>query len=483
MALGRLQSDESLLQASPRQTSWGVRALAAATMVVAFSLVGHSLTASRDAAAREGLDSDRMENRFAARQSETQTNSVIGFVILGALGAVCWMQAPRRELQWNHALLLTAAMFVGWSFASVSWSIEPGLTMRKEGILVFMLMAAFGMAARFELEDFLWIAILVLGTFVIVGVLAEVRYGTLRPWRGTYRFTGTVDANDQGLQCALLSLCAALARWPGRDWPWLRWCLVLLGLGGLWFSKSRTTLVAFLAAAMLGLVLRSRGAHRWLVLSGLLVAASVGGLVYSFASVAVLQQTADVAVMGRSEDVSTLTGRLPLWEEAWKAAQKRPWMGYGYGAYWNAKHVLEYSDLLSWQIPHSHNAYIDMVLAVGGVGLGLYLAWTLASIASAYRRYEASGRRGELFAVCLLVLTLVHGASESKIPGAGMGALMQLTVLAMLTIKPLPWATAAASERRGLAAAPVSWRSIRPVGAMAATHAGPRPTTLKSRRH
>lgn len=478
MAVGTRTTAANLPTEALRQASWRLRALIAATLVLAFSFVGHSLTASRDAAAREGLNPNRMENRFATRQSETQTNSVIGFVIIGALGAWCWSQAPRGELRWNHALLLCAAAYAGWSFASIAWSIEPSLTLRKEGILVFMLVAAFGLAARFELEDFLWISIMVLGTFVVVGVLAEIRYGTLRPWRGAYRFTGTVDANDQGLQCAILSLCAALARWPGRDRPWVRGALVLLGLGGLWFSKSRTTLVAFVVAAILALVLRSRGAQRWLVLAGCLMLACVGGLVYTFASASALKEAADVAVMGRGEDVNTLTGRLPLWEEAWKAALKRPWLGHGYGAYWNAKHVLEYSDLLSWQIPHSHNAYIDLVLAVGGVGLGLYLTWMLASIVSAQRRYERSGRLAELFALCLLVMTLVHGASESKIPGAGMGALMQLTVLAMLTIKPT-LSTTATESARPTADRRVRWRVPQPAGA--AVGAGGRPVPWNGR--
>lgn len=489
MAVAPATTAQDFTVAALRQASWLLRALVAVTLVAAFSFVGHSLRASIDAAARESLNPNRMENRFATRQSETQTNSVIGFVVIGIVGAICWSQAPRRRLRWNHALLLCAAAYTGWCFLSISWSIEPSLSVRKEGIFVFLLVAAFGLAARFELEDFIWISILVLGTFVIVGVLTEIRYGTLRPWRSTYRFTGTVDANDQGVLCALLSLSAALARWPGRDRPWLRYALVLLGLGGLWFSKSRTTLAAFAVAAALALILRSRGSQRWMVLAGCLMAACVGGLVYTFVSVSVLKETTDVAVMGRGEDVNTLTGRLPLWEEAWKSAMKRPWLGYGFGAYWNAKHVLEYSDLLMWQIPHSHNAYIDQVLAIGGVGLGLYLTWILASMVSAQRRYERSGRTAELFAVCLLAFTLVHGASESKIPGSGMGALMQLTILAMLTIKPTMAQAAAAvvpadvrSRRNG--STPLGhWRTLEPAGLRLANRSSPACARVVRRRH
>ncbi len=422
--------------AAPQAVTWTTRIVVALALVTAFSYVGHSLKASVDMAERSQLNPNKLENRFAVRQSSTQTTSVIGFVLLGATGAACWSLAPRGRRRWNYALLACAGAYVGWCFASILWSIEPQLSIRKEGILALMLIAAGGLAARFELEDLLWIFITVLAIFIGVGFLAEIFHGTLRPWRSLYRFSGTIDANDQGLQCALLTLAVMLSKWPGpRDRPWLRGALITMGLCGLWLSKSRTTLAAFVVAAAIALVLRARGTRRWVVLGVCLIAACVAGILYSFVSVSVIGETAGVAAMGREDDINTLTGRLPLWAEAWKAAMHRPWFGHGYGAYWNSKHVLLYSDMFMWQIPHAHNTYIDQVLAVGGIGLAFYVLWILASAMVAWARYERSGRTVELFIMCLLVMTLVHGATESKIPGAGVGAIMQLTALAALILR------------------------------------------------
>jgi O-antigen ligase len=174
------------------------------------------------------------------------------------------------------------------------------------------------------------------------------------------------------------------------------------------------------------------------------MAACLGGIAYTFVSVSVIGETADVAAMGREKDINTLTGRLPLWEQAWKDAQHRPWMGHGFGAYWNAKNVLEYSDQFSWHIPHAHNAYIDLTLAIGGMGLAFYVLWVGSSATAAFARYERSGRPAELFVTCYLLMTLVHGATESKIPGAGVGALVQLAVMAALILH-LPWQPRAAA--------------------------------------
>jgi exopolysaccharide production protein ExoQ len=446
------------MSSASQQASWSACAAIAVVIVASLWVVGHSFGASLDAAMRSEVSAVRLENRFAVRQASTQASSVMGFFMLGGAGALCGLVAQRSQLRINLPLLLIGGAYIGWCFASLLWSIEPSLTIRKGGILALLLMAGFGLAARFELEDLLRIFVLVLAIFVAIGILAELVNGTFKPWKAEYRFSGTIGANDQGLQCALLALSAMLTRWSGpRDRPWLCYALIGMGLGGLWLSKSRTTLAAFVVAAALATILRARGTKRWFVLGGCLLAAAVGAGAYSFLTVSVVGETAGIAAMGREEDVNTLTGRLPLWAAAWKAALHRPLAGHGFGAYWNSRNVLRYSDMFEWQIPHAHNAYIDHVLAVGFVGLGLYVLWVLSTAIVAWARYERSGRGAELFVFCLLVMSLAHGASESKIPGAGVGALMVVVFLCALIVRP-PLQSGAAKAARTTRLRATPWR-------------------------
>lgn len=458
MAVTLGNNERSLAVSAQPRASWSACAALALVIVASLWIVGHSLGASLDEAMRSEVNAARLENRFAVRQASTQTNSVMGFFMLGAAGAVCWLAAQRNKLQLNVGLFLVACAYVGWCLASVLWSIEPSLTIRKGGILTLLLMAGFGLAARFDLEDLLWIFVLVLAIFVGIGFLAEVANGTFKPWRSDYRFAGTIGANDQGLQGALLVLAAMLAKAPGqRDRPWLRYVLATIGMASLWLSKSRTTLAAFLVAAALAMLLRARGTTRWLVLGGFLLLGAVGVGVYSFLSVSVVGETAGIAAMGREEDLNSLTGRLPLWAEAWKAALDRPLVGHGYGAYWNTKNVFRYSDMLEWQIPHAHNAYIDHILAGGVIGLALYISWVLATALVSWARYERSGRSAELFIFCLLIMSLVHGASESKIPGAGVGGLTVFAFLCAPIVRPA-WRLAASSPKKLARLRPTPWR-------------------------
>lgn len=423
------------IRASIDGAGWAARCAATAVVVTSFWFVGQSLQESKVIAEEQALGPERSENRVAVQQAETTTSSAVGFLLLGGAGALLFVTAPMHRVKWNYGLLLLCGVYVAWCCVSLLWSIDQMQSFRKLVIFGLTLAAALGAATRFELEDLVWVLLLSLTIIVGVGVLAEAANGTLRPWRSNYRFCGTVHPNDQGVQCALLALAAAFAELRGtkRRW-WLR-ALLVLAMGGLWFTKSRTTLASFVVASAIGLIMRSRGMQRWVVLSSCLTLACLGGIAYSFVSVSVVDETANVAVMGRRKDINSLTGRLPLWEELLKAAHRRPWLGYGYGGFWNAENTLKYSEIFAWHIPHGHNAYLDMVLSIGVVGLGLYLLWFFAAIAAGAARYERTGDSGMLFALCLCAFSAVHGVSESKFPGAGIGGLALFTAMLMIAVK------------------------------------------------
>ena len=109
--------------------------------------------------------------------------------------------------------------------------------------------------------------------------------------------------------------------------------------------------------------------------------------------------------------------------------------GHGYGGFWGEKNVLKYSEIFAWHIPHAHNGYLDLMLAVGVLGGILYVAWVVATAVVAGSRFESWGDAGNLFVVCLLVFSLVHAVTESKFPGAGIGAYFVLMAMATVAIR------------------------------------------------
>ena len=72
-------------------------------------------------------------------------------------------------------------------------------------------------------------------------------------------------------------------------------------------------------------------------------------------------------LMGREEEgkADTLTNRVPLWNECLEYIEQRPWLGYGYDSFWTPHRVFLISQHQGWEIPHSHNGYIEMLLSLG----------------------------------------------------------------------------------------------------------------------
>jgi O-antigen ligase len=122
--------------------------------------------------------------------------------------------------------------------------------------------------------------------------------------------------------------------------------------------------------------------------------------------------------MGRTEDVSSLTGRLPLWEELLRSIGDRPFVGHGYLAFWEKEKIDYLSALLKWEIPHGHNMYLDVLLDGGYIGLALFLLIFVVSLYVTFRRVIVNYDRDVSIVFGLLVFALVHGFAESlfKLP-------------------------------------------------------------------
>src|SRR5262249_15773198 len=90
------------------------------------------------------------------------------------------------------------------------------------------------------------------------------------------------------------------------------------------------------------------------------------------------------------------------------AVQQQPLLGHGFGSFWtDARRQL-------YDIPTSHNGYLDILLELGAVGLALFFAWLL-SCARQLHRVLAEDYDWASFGICLLLMSLVYNATESAL--------------------------------------------------------------------
>jgi exopolysaccharide production protein ExoQ len=78
-----------------------------------------------------------------------------------------------------------------------------------------------------------------------------------------------------------------------------------------------------------------------------------------------------VNVLGKS---LTLNGRLPIWEYFLTRIAERPWLGFGFDAFWtNPEEIWNAQRNLHWYSGHAHSGFIDLTLQLGIVGLSLFV--------------------------------------------------------------------------------------------------------------
>ena len=152
-------------------------------------------------------------------------------------------------------------------------------------------------------------------------------------------------------------------------------------------SGSSTAVVVIAAAAILTPIYVLLGAQLHLAIAVL----SVTVLLASGAAVLLLTHPDEIlGLLGRN---TTLTGRTALWTVVLVFIAQRPWLGYGYQAFWfGQEDTGDVVDLAGWTAGTAHNGFLDLAMNLGLVGLGLFL---LGFVTAAWRgRRELRRVRG-----------------------------------------------------------------------------------------
>jgi hypothetical protein len=188
-------------------------------------------------------------------------------------------------------------------------------------------------------------------------------------------------------------------------------------------TRDATVIVAlFVTAAVLVIVLVRRRIRSFGARLGLLVTVAV--LAVGATVIATTQWVLLTALLGKEPD---LTGRTELWDRVIGLAVQHPVFGWGWIGYW-APWVEPLGHLYGrygvYQL-HAHDAWLDIWMQLGIVGLLLFGLLFLVTMVRAYRAavtplWAASiGRRVfsniTLLPVLVLTFLLVQSATESRI--------------------------------------------------------------------
>lgn len=333
-----------------------------------------------------------------------------GFVLLAMV--VEW---PRvAEGLRRHWYVMVVPAFALLSFL---WSEAPGHTLRMSLQLVMTVLAAIVLGAANSPRRLMRICRNVLGLAVLVSLLL-ILAGHPMAFDSNGLPSGLFPhKNNFGMVSALVMLLSLQLLLVDRR-RWRNLLTLSLGLAAVFASQSALSLV--LVGSGIGAILllhMGRGS----VLGRLLV---IGAALLSAAAVAgalVLQQAGlyetILSLLGKSE---TLTGRTILWDYGWRQVMEKPLLGSGYLAFWHDgvnPDALYISGLvMPWQpgllLPHFHNGYLQMLVDLGFIGMGLTTIVFLVFLAQAWGEHRRAETPVASWPLVLILFVLVSNAAE-----------------------------------------------------------------------
>jgi O-antigen ligase len=314
-----------------------------------------------------------------------------------------------QALATARAAPLLMALFA-LAAASALWSIDSGATLRRAVWLALTMSFSLYLAWRCQWRQLLE----VIGAAFVVLIVGSLALGLFAPsvgrmtaehpgaWSGLWTHKNTLG----GVMALGVAVCAAAAvAAPARR---MLWCAAALGAFALaLLSTSKSALLAsFVGLGVIGFcaLVRRGPLHAVVAVSGVLVVAII--------SVGILTLAPDLVVSALGRDL-TLTGRTDIWDAAAPAIAARPWLGYGYYAFWLADDGPAYwvRQAVRWDVASAHSSWLEIALGLGRIGVALFalqLAATLWRGARATMRPDAG-----LWAPAFLGAFALYTVSES----------------------------------------------------------------------
>jgi len=337
----------------------------------------------------------------------------IAFLGCAAIGVLSLLVGRGQKFRLNLPTALIA-MYLLWAGASYTWSIDSGTTARRYVLMLCCAIGCFGFCRFTKLKDVVLATVIVILGYLILGVATELAFGRFLPHTGGHRFAGTLHPNIQAANLAIGSIAAFTM---ARIRPDIK--LVFYGIFGvlmlfLLLTKCRSAtatvpvslMVIWIASRPTGHIFAGLAAGFWLV--------SITVLVCMVTSFNPITAYSDVLLLGRAEETgSSLTGRLPLWEDLSVYIGFRPWQGYGFGAFWTPRHINDIAVSQEWVISEAHSSYVESALQVGVVGAVLMALTAISTFFLAAITFRKTLRPEYLFLVGGVFFMIVRGFTES----------------------------------------------------------------------
>lgn len=324
-------------------------------------------------------------------------------------------------LRWRQFLPILMRPWLIWAYVllamlSSAWTPDPVSSFKRAIFLLATTLFGFYLAGRFSVRQ----QMLMLASALAICAFSHLTFGLLFPayaqhvmyWAGAWR--GLMTHKNALAQIMVLAAIVFQLVLPWRDRAkfWHRAGLaasVLL----VFLSTSKTGLLLLLLLSLLLPILRL------LRISRIEAKLSIVTLfLFILLIVVTFVGNYELILTSLGRDPS-LTGRTDIWGVLLQKASRRLWFGYGFEAFWAGGMDGEALDLWysnRYIVDTAHNGFLDMLLELGVVGLGIFLLSVGANFWRGMRWLVRLRSPEGLYPLAVLAYWLVYNLTESTLP-------------------------------------------------------------------
>ncbi|MBW4560913.1 MAG: O-antigen ligase family protein [Mojavia pulchra JT2-VF2] len=348
--------------------------------------------------------------------SGSDNNSLVKIVFL----AIYFITFVLLTARWKKVVYMLSKdkyilILLGIALTSILWSARPEATIvRSLGITGTTLFGLY-LATRYSLKEQIgllgWMfAIVLLLSFLFAvglpkyGIMGGIHAGA---WRGIYN-----HKNVLGKMMVISTTIFILNSISATKNRLILYLGLSLSIILILLSRSSSAMINSIMIIALFLI-----SHTWRWRYEVLVPTfiTIITLISSIYIWLIDNSEAIFAAVGKD---ATLTGRTDLWNLVWDMIWKRPWLGYGYGAFWFGGESSVSSELWNaagWIPPNSHNGLLDLWLNVGLFGVIIFALSFCKTLTKAFIWLRYSKTSEGFWPLIFIVYMIQSNLTESAL--------------------------------------------------------------------
>ena len=264
---------------------------------------------------------------------------------------------------------------VGIAATSFIWSDFPNLSQKSGVLLIETTLFGLYFASRFSLREQLRIVAWALGIASVFSLLYSLALpsSAIEPgglWRGPL-----IQKNIFARLMVSSGLPLLLVALNSRRYRYVIWTVFGITFALIVLAKSKTALIVFIALMILVPIYRVLQWSDSLAIPFFSVMILVGT---SIATWFVTNWEPFLYSIGKEP---TLTGRTEIWGAVIDKIWERPWLGYGYTAFWESGGVGQKAvfQVIFLNISQAHNGYVNLGAELGLLGLSFFIIGLLTA--------------------------------------------------------------------------------------------------------